>query len=1028
MGASSDDLRDEHEEIDGSTTTSSAFHRVIFDRYVAGTPLAQRSAHELFGTLEFTVRFLGILANSALRADDAVAAPKIARGGGLGTWVAYVRDCQARLALSRGEGSRRVLDAVDSLLIAYDGGLRQGGDLGVPQSLRNHLLHGGPVPPLSDISAPIATLIEIADGAIGKCLETAELIEDSRDPHCVRPTLIWDVKIPLWPLVYRSGDGSWKVFASANGAKLIFHSYGTEEVQANSAPPGLGQALARVLTPIRNSPEIGRFRKDVLSDLRGFSEVGDLNYSVSETDQGFEVWWRKAIGTGEGYEERRDWFRIGPDGVRQWRQEAGWLPYSAYLRELANWPLVARRIGQSLAEVSRRLSDEERLNLGWTSASEVEEREVVVTVSGLDGSDAARQTFSDLIGALDSDLEAHRPQTQVVFINGEAGVGKTRAMIAAATKRSADVEQILEMGPGAAPPPLFLYVGSTGQVLSQLDQVVAAAVSSTRTLTAEAVKALCRNGLMALFVDGFDELLGNVRYADALGSLRPWLEDLGGRGVLVVSARSSYYLGQYKASVQSAGERDELAVVHRVADIHRWDAVEVRSVLEAYGVDPLSMETLEPHDRELLRLPFFARAFIELSRGSVSASVQASLTERLLEQYLAREEAKIVREDGTSVITRAELREMFAYVAELMDENSEREADDELLRTAAMFAIGEPIEARSGLSERLPALCGLAVDAGGLQRRFRFQHEVFFDEFLGIAVRSNIVDGVVTPHFHQMIGLSVWQSATVKRVVTDLPHADLARVLTGALGRGDGASRTERATAAANAGSLWEQLLARSHTLEHVVRHARFVNTLDLRDHGSGTLRLLGCDIERLILPAGSDWRVELNGSTVRRIELTSSMKPGQLCDLDVRPLLEVLTPSELLERTQDIAVYLAASGATLVGVQADGVVRESLGERAATHFLRRAVDRGEYSWILRKNHRVPDEDIHVKRATEDVYGRDAWTAFVNALVACGLASEEPITGSGAAKVRVRLRVGATYILERNVGKPEVAEFWSRVS
>ncbi|MGW7595046.1 hypothetical protein, partial [Streptomyces rubiginosohelvolus] len=85
-------------------------------------------------------------------------------------------------------------------------------------------------------------------------------------------------------------------------------------------------------------------------------------------------------------------------------------------------------------------------------------------------------------------------------------------MLSAALHRAAEVAS----GDQVDGVPLFLYIRSNGHVLENLVEVVNSAVATTRNLTDLAVKALCRNGVMALLIDGFDELLGGAGFNDAV--------------------------------------------------------------------------------------------------------------------------------------------------------------------------------------------------------------------------------------------------------------------------------------------------------------------------------------------------------------------------------------------------------------------------------------------------------------------------------------------------------------------------------
>jgi hypothetical protein len=95
-------------------------------------------------------------------------------------------------------------------------------------------------------------------------------------------------------------------------------------------------------------------------------------------------------------------------------------------------------------------------------------------------------------------------------------------------------------------------VSSTGRTLASLEDAVNGALNITKLLSSQSARVLCRHGLLVLVVDGFDELLGSSGYENALGSLEPWFRELGGKGAVVASARSSYYLTQYQ---RSSGQR-----------------------------------------------------------------------------------------------------------------------------------------------------------------------------------------------------------------------------------------------------------------------------------------------------------------------------------------------------------------------------------------------------------------------------------------------------------------------------------------
>lgn len=1015
-------------QIVGGILDSSEFYQRFVNLYPLERPAGEHaSPHEMFSALDFKLRFLSIIANSVLRSSDEIEAPKIGRSPGLGAWVSYLRVCRDTLGQSRGEASKLTHGAVDSALTAYDGGIDMGiSKIRTPKKLRDHLGHGGALPPYAEVSEPLRGLLDSVDVAIEKLLGATGLVLSESNGSTRASFKFEDREVSTWPLIFSPTTDEWCIFSRyvANGRPSYF-SFGTDRVEASSIPDNLGGALNRILDSTAPRGALGAFKEDVTSDLRGFTEELEEDLTPGDRDHGFEVWWKKATGTGIGFEERVDYFRLGPDDMRQWRSPEKWVPYSRYLREIANWPLTARRIRIALEEHSRKLASQEVQNLGWRLGGEGQYRESSLLVTDLDGSNRSESSFSDLLNSVDEDLQANRPQTQVVFVNGEAGIGKTRAMIGAALHRARTIEE--EAGEHRdSDLPLLLYVGSSGQVLSQLDNVIAAAVSSTRSITAAAVKALCRNGLMALLVDGFDELLGNVRYNDALGSLRPWLEDMGGRGVLMVSARSSYYVGQYKASVRRAHEGSAMSVHHKIAEIQLWKARDIREVLTSYGVDPSVLVNLSEEDRQLLRLPFFTRAFIEMCLSEEAGiPTGTSLPEHLLDQYLTREEGKILDESGRSVISHRELKTMFSYVAELMEENSEREADDELLRTAAMFTIDDSLESRTGLAERLPNLCGFATTtSGGAQLRFKFQHELFFDQFLADAVSRYLGGSEVSERFKAMLGSSVWRTATVNRVGSSVSIDRLSSVLGGDFADGETAAR--RSTAALNVGSLWQTLISRSKSMDWTIRSADLIDPLDLSGSEPGVMVMSNVKVESLVLPRRTGWRISLQSTRIRRIHAQILDFSG-LSGVDASAIVEILTPNRLIEKPSEIRDVLEKYGARLVDAGPTPEERNKVLPEAATFFLRRAIDRGEYFWVLKRNHRTPDDDLLARKRTEDVYGREVWLAFIKAMLDSGLAVEESIARSGSAKIRVRLLKNGSDILGEDRSDERVRDFWRRM-
>lgn|GEM_PF-3209128 len=988
-----------------------------------------RGPHEGFSVLEFQFRLLAILANAALRAEKSSDTPQLPRIAGLGEWISYLRVSTRALRDSPGPAGPRFSRAVDSALNAYDAGGSHVGTIGDLKRLRDHLSHGGPLPDDLQGRAILDRLIDDVSSAIIDLLQDAILSYGISKTGLKRPILAWsDSKVSLWPGMFMKAH-TWHVFArQVNDASATYMTYDGTTASSNESSPEILEALASVLRAKRNRGPFQSYIQDVLEDLKGFAENNGI-FEASEIEDGFEVVWDKA--TSEGSEARRDYFRLGRDDRREWQSSDEWLPYSAYLRTLTRWRMVASRLYQTLLSTQHELDEEEISALGWSRRSATSARRASVEISDLAGATEKSCSFSAMMRDVDSDLESNRGQTQVVFLNGEAGIGKTRAMLDAALARA---KTVAESDPDSndSELPLYLFVQSTGQVLDNLNTVVAGAVVKTRILTDDGVKALCRNGLMTILIDGFDELLGNARYGDALGSLRPWLSSLGGRGVMIVSARSSYYVGQYRSSLLRAQKTDFPLVRHRIAEMQKWTPDEVSDFVRVFGYEN-ELKALSLEDQRLLRLPFFARVFIEMCEvqptggpGRAEAAGDGiSLAEYLLDQYVAREETKIRGLNGGSILSQAEMKLMFCFLAELMDEQSEREADEEVLQMAAQLAIGADLQEREGLTERLPALCGLSVAGGTDSLRFRFQHELFFDQFLAGAAARYLADSHEQAFF-RILSNSAWGRATVTVVLAKAGVDKVATTLTGYAERFNADTEQGRLVLRTNVGALWSETIRLSGSMKFDVSAAVFADPLDLSTALPGWLRISQGEIDQIRLPPQEGWEISLRESIVRRLDARTTATLAGLKGIDSQHVHELLCGGRLIERRDEIKRKLLQLGAQ-VDPSTDehsDTTRSEL-TSAAEFYLGSFHNRAEYSIILDQKTLLPAEE-HPPRWTGE-FGKTMWQRFVNAMIEAGVAAVETFNSSGSAKYKFRLSRAAGQILARDSAHDEISAFWAAV-
>jgi hypothetical protein len=981
--------------------------------------------YEYLAALDFSLRFVMLCAAAAMYDRDPLQV-NIGRTPGFGGYLAYLKNAHSLLETTPGSQHASMVKLIHQTLDivrAYRSGSPEFATL---EKLRNHASHGGPIP-AGPIRDELTRQVQEALSSIGCALHTfldgatADVATEAPEQSFRRLTLRWpDRRLDLWPFICADDLGRWCLYAQFTARQPVYLRPGRSDVRVPGRDEDLITALNDARTTRHEDAEFAAFVDGLRTDLAGFR---DPDYELHHYESGGVVTFFWMQRREAGVEERVDSFRIGPGEERQWLADSDvWLRYPAFLRHITNWPIVAKRIRQYLEGLDRQLLNDEQALLGWSRPTTLQiEPTVQLTDLGASQPIGERMPFSKLMREIDSRLEVRGPQTQVYFVAGEAGIGKTRALLKTTLDRAKLVENEPDDVAAADQMPLFLYVRSTG--LDDLQTAVGSAVVDVPNVNDEAVRTLCRNGLMAVFIDGFDELRGGIGYGDALSSLRTWITDLGGRGVLVVSARSSYYLSQYRLDLQNNVQNLDLAVTHRVALIQPWSDDQLRDFLRHSGVAPQALDQIPPDDRDLLRLPFFAKVYVESYRARPDAPPGAGIADELpdlvLDQYISREAQKLLAgPDKKPLIEPDELRRLFENVAELMAVEHERLVTAAELEFAAALAVGEEdLDLRHrGLRRRLTALCGMAVTSAGNERRFAFSHELFYDYFLADAMLASLNRG----NIRQVVGAfsaSQWRTATVKRIVRRAPDATLD-ALQAANGQAELLGAQRAAAFAANIGALWTAIAAQTGRLDNqTVQDATF-DALDLTEVSCLFLRFLRCQFQSLALPPAVPWDINLESCDVGTIDVRSpNADLGGLKGLTPSSVSQVIRAGELSDSPREVTAALRLFGVELPTEPETG--QPSLLAEAVSYYLTKIVDRGD-TIVVERDHSIVDDHASWTRK----YGY--WSEFVKLLDRSGAAVLTQIQAGGQRKYRLRFQTLPIALLQRDTAGP-VARFWNLV-
>lgn len=886
--------------------------------------------------------------------------------------------------------------------------------------LRDRLAHGQPLPNdekgLSPIRQGLITLVDALESLLEETLKETTIVprEGRVHIHKRKERAAFEVS-PLW---------IWS--GSAGGLRIYSHvsNDGIHYVESNGDiwSDRTGETVTKFLkTYVGDSSagqaELGKLVKEVIADTAAYTEdYSRPSYFFGDEDDSGNLFVPWTRSTSEGNQSRIDAFRVGPNDRKEWRStEDTWLPYSDFLKNISNWEILARRVAIGLDSFSQERAAEESSRLGLTKKlaprgpSQLKRKK-----DALSPSDSSDENF-DLKSRIDDSCQRMKPSTSVYFLIGQAGLGKTELMVSLARERAKEIESnpAIEL-------PLYLFVSSTGRTLSSLEDAVNSALNITKLLSSQSAKALCRNGLLVLLVDGFDELLGSSGYENALGSLEPWFRELGGRGVLVASARSSYYLTQYRRSLAQAVN---LNVDHTLAELQPWSRAASEAYLREMGVTSTIIAGIKNRDWNILSVPFFAKAFAAwIARAQGAGRTLLSIYEIVVEQYLEREARKLTDPNAGPLLNAEELRVLFTEVAELMQGSKNREVEQaDLVACAEVVVNTTNLElARPGLTRRLSSLCGLGVspDSSG-QNQFGFSHEVLFDCFLSLAIQQRVSNTLNVGSLLRLLSTSTVNASVFEWLVEKKSEATalLAKNVSFRLTDGE-----ESRVLSANLGALWEAMLVHQNGVPATATASGLqLERIDLARDGWTSLDLSGSVIGDIVVRDGSAGCIDVSRADISFLRTESSEQAK--CSLKGVASANVHSV-HIGDRYGDSRKQVREILESLQLVPREYHEGDQEAREAAIYFLDRLARRPDAAIILHREDLSADDQ---RLSWINHYEADRWRSFVNALIGSGVASLEPIPTSGRPKVRLSFSKPIASLLSQDESSEEIIKFWTEL-
>ena len=349
-------------------------------------------------------------------------------------------------------------------------------------------------------------------------------------------------------------------------------------------------------------------------------------------------------------------------------------------------------------------------------------------VAGVFSENGFRAGLDDLDEALAAPERQDTQSVQVLLIDGPAGIGKTKFIEHLALSRAAKFKLTGR--------PLILHVQSRGRGLTFLQDLIAFSLQTLRLgVTYDQAPVLARHGLVAIAIDGFDELGDPNGYDLAWGQISELVNQVRGEGTLVLAGRETF-IGRERLlrEVSSLSENRDAV---RALSLQPPDSSAAQEWLERHGWprDDLdsAAELFEPGSYALR--PFFlAQLASHEAAVAVRNAAAGSPLPFLVDLMIEREASKFgeaVENVMSACARRTFVRAFLREVARNMADDETDALDDSMISWLVEFVApdGMPSEVTALLRNRAVVMAFLALDDRPRYRRFA--HSQLLNHFLG---------------------------------------------------------------------------------------------------------------------------------------------------------------------------------------------------------------------------------------------------------------------------------------------------------
>lgn len=330
--------------------------------------------------------------------------------------------------------------------------------------------------------------------------------------------------------------------------------------------------------------------------------------------------------------------------------------------------------------------------------------------------------------------ESSPPATRALVLDGPAGIGKTHLIKKLAFK-SASL-----YGPGSAPP--ILHVQSRGRKLTNLNDVLAGTLQALRvSLTFDQVPVMVRHGLLQVAFDGFDELADPNGYETAWGSLRDFVEDLSGQGLIVLAGRDTFINAQsIRRSVLLLNSESTVA-----AHLRPLDPQEAKHWLESKKSSASKIKQMESfgffEENSYALRPFFLAKISEFTKDGKAFNQFADAPLTTLVNAMLQREGALASRKISGVDFSMIYRELLMEVARDMADSEVDSVEVSTLNLIAEMIFGKYL-AGDDLAVSIHRVSSISLLEGDAKSGTRaFPHTEVMSYFLSMAYANLLVEG-----------------------------------------------------------------------------------------------------------------------------------------------------------------------------------------------------------------------------------------------------------------------------------------------